>query len=142
MITATVVIVVSMVVSMISTIIISMFVTAIIPAVVMLFLITRSVFSVVPVVAHKVDPLAAGIVFVTVLSPILTVARRYAQIDRFTFYLYALNYSRLSIDYLWLRIATDVESAIKAWLPDTDRNSNIGSEHRGSDSDSSYCHCD
>ena len=48
----------------------------------MLFLVARHVLAVVPVVLHKIDTLAAGIVLMTVPAPVFGVAGRYAQIDR------------------------------------------------------------
>ena len=50
----------------------------------MLLLVTRNIFVVLPCVLHKEDSLAAGVVFVAVLSPMFGVARRYAHIDRRT----------------------------------------------------------
>lgn len=108
----------------------------------MLFLITRNVLAVVPAVLHKVDPLAAGVVFVAVLAPISGMARRYAQIDRRTILCYPLDYSRLAIDHLRLRVVADVEPAIKSGLADADRDANVGSVCRGGDGGSGYCRCD
>jgi hypothetical protein len=113
----------------------------VIPMIRMLFPISWSVFTVVPIVLYKVDSLVACVVLTTVLSPVFTMPRWYTQIYRFAFNLYAFNYSWLSIDYSWLWIAANIESTIKAWLSDTDRNPNVGSEHRGSDCDSSNCCC-
>jgi hypothetical protein len=138
MITAMVAIIAVAVIPMIPTTIIPMF----IPATAMPFLVTRNILVVVPVVPHKEDPLAAGVIFSAVPGPMPAVAWRYAQIDRFAFYLYPLDYSRLSIDHLWLWIVADVESAIEAWLADANRNSNVGSKCRGGSSGSSYCRCD
>jgi hypothetical protein len=45
-------------------------------------LVTRDVFVVVPVVPHKVDRPAAGVVLPAVLAPVFLVARRYVQVDR------------------------------------------------------------
>ena len=44
-------------------------------AITMPFLVTRYILAVVPVVMHKEDPLAAGIVFAAVLFPMFGVAR-------------------------------------------------------------------
>jgi hypothetical protein len=67
--------------------------------------------------------------------------RGYTQIYRFAFHLYSLNYSWLSIDYSWLWITADIKLTIKAWLPDTDRNPNVGSKSRGRDCDGSKRRC-
>src|SRR5882757_584309 len=45
-------------------------------------LVTRHVFVVVPIVAHKVDPPAAGVVFRTMLCPVFLVVRCNVQVDR------------------------------------------------------------
>lgn len=135
-------IIVLVVVPLVPATIIPALVTAIIPAVTMLFLVTRDILAVVPVVLHKVDPLAAGVVFAAVLAPMFGVARRYAQIDGRAAHWYPLDYSRLMIDYLWLRIAADVESAIEAGLADADGNTDIVRECRGGDGGSNYRRCD
>ena len=66
------------------TVIIPALVTAVIPAITVSFLITRNILAFVPVVVDKEDPLAAGVVFATVLAPMFGVAWGYAQIDRLT----------------------------------------------------------
>src|SRR5574340_568160 len=118
--------------------------TLIIPALItsdtMLFLVTRNVLAAVRIVFHKVDPLAAGVVFVAVLAPMFGVARRYAQIDRWAVRRYPLDYYRLTIDHLWLRKVADVEPAIEAGLADADRDPNVGSECRYGGS--GYRRCD
>src|SRR5882757_6133100 len=45
-------------------------------------LVTRHVFVVVPIVAHKVDPPAAGVVLRAMLCPVFLVARWNVQVDR------------------------------------------------------------
>lgn len=125
-ITATVMIVAVAVVLLLSTMIIPALVTAVILAITMLFLVTRNILVVVPVVLHKVDPLAAGIVFAAVLAPMFGVARRYAQIDRRAAHRYPLDDYRLTINHLWRRIVADVEPSIEAGLADADRDSNVG----------------
>ena len=66
------------VILLVPAIIIPALVTAVIPAITMPFPITGCILAVVPVVTHKEDPLAAGVVFATVLSPMFGVTRRYA----------------------------------------------------------------
>jgi hypothetical protein len=73
-------------------------ITPFITSITVLLLVTRHIFPLVPVVLHKVDALAAGIVFATVFFPILGVTWRHAQIDRRTIYLYPLDDHRLTID--------------------------------------------
>ena len=102
------------------TMIISTFVTAIISmfvrATATLHLITRGIFSVVPVIPHKIDAFTAGVVPIAVSFPVPCLILRYAQIDRRTIHRYRHYYSGLSIDYLWLRIATNVELTIETRL--------------------------
>jgi hypothetical protein len=108
------------IVSMISAIITSVLVTVFILMITMVFLIVRNIFALVPVVLHKVDPLATGVVFVAMLAPVVAMARGYAQIYRFALIVFMVNYSRLSIVDLRLRIwkVANVDAAIEAGLPD------------------------
>src|SRR5665647_3754253 len=117
-------------------------VTAAIAVITMLFLIARNVLAVVPVVLHKVDPLAAGVVFSAVPGPMPAMARGYAQIDRRAIHLYPLDYSGLTIDHSRLRKIADVESAIEAGFADVNRNSDVSCECRGGDGGGGYRRCD
>jgi hypothetical protein len=110
-----------------------------VPALAMLFLVTRHILAVVPVVLHKVDSLATGVVFVTVLAPMFGVARRHAQIDRRTVHRYPLNDYRLAINDLWLRVAANVDSAIEAGLANTHRDGNVGSLSWEGHASCGYC---
>src|SRR5450759_1483844 len=139
---AMVVIIALAVILMVPTMTIPVPFTAAIPVITMLFLITRSILAVVPVVLHKEDPLAAGVVFAAVLAPMFGVARRYAQIDRRAIHRHPLDCHRLTIDHLWLRIVANIEPAIEAGLADADRDSNVGGECRGGNGGSGYCRCD
>ena len=53
-------------------------VASIIAVFAMLFLVTRSIFTVIPIILHKIDPLVTGIVFATVLVPMFGMSWRYA----------------------------------------------------------------
>jgi molybdenum cofactor biosynthesis enzyme MoaA len=76
-------------------------------------------------------------IFMTMSLPISGVAWRDAQIDRLTIHRHSpLNDSRLSIEHPWLRVIADINLAIKAGLTDVNRNTNIGSECRNSESGS------
>jgi hypothetical protein len=44
--------------------------------------VTRHVFFVVPIIAHKVDRSTAGVVLRTMLAPVFLVTRRHVQVDR------------------------------------------------------------
>lgn len=117
-------------------------VAVIVIALTMLFLITWCVLVVVPVVLHKVDALIAGVIFSAVLCPMPTMTGWYAQIDWIALIFCALDYSGLTIVSLRLRIAADVKLTIEAGLADANRDSDVGSECRGSDAGSGYCSCD
>jgi len=54
----------------------------VIPVVAMMFLIMRNVLAVIPVVIHKEDPLAAGVVLMAVPTPVSCVASGHVQVDR------------------------------------------------------------
>jgi len=114
----------------------------IIPAVTMFFLITRDILALVPVVMHKKDAFAAGIVFAAVLFPIFGMARRYAQIDRGTDNLHPFNDYRLTVEHPWLRVVSDVNPAIETGLADADRDANVGSQCRGGNCGRGHRYCD
>jgi hypothetical protein len=76
-------------------------------------------------------------VFMTMSLPISGVAWRDAQIDWLTIHRHSpLNDSRLSVEHPWLWVIADINLAIKAGLTDVNRNTNIGSECRNSESGS------
>jgi hypothetical protein len=127
-----------------STIIPPVLFTVTIPTTAMPFLIKRNVIALVPVVPHKVDPLAASVVAVAMLAPVLAVPRGNAQIDWFALYHdHPLDDSRLRINHPWRRIGVvaNVDAAIEARLADGNGNSNVGCECRGGKGGSSYCRC-
>ena len=72
----------------------------------------RYLFAVVHIVLHEEDALAAGSVFTAVFSPVLGVPRRYAHLDRRTVHDHRLNHHRLTIENPWLRIVTNIDSAV------------------------------
>ncbi|MDD2266378.1 hypothetical protein [Sulfuricurvum sp.] len=114
-------------------------ITVVIPAITVSFSITRNILAFVPVITYKKDPLAAGMVFTTVMLPISGMAPRDAQIDWRTIHYYPpLNDSRLSVNNPWLREIADVNLAIKAGLSDANRNTNVGCKCRSSESGSGY----
>ena len=55
--------------------------TASVPMIAAAVLVTRHVLLVVPIVSHKVDPPAAGVIFGAMLCPVLLVARWHMQVD-------------------------------------------------------------
>lgn len=91
-------------------------------------LLMRHIDILVPLLAHEVDRLAAGIIFAAVLFPILGMTGRYVQIDRF---LDDMNRRRpdhdgLSINHLRPRCVPDVKAAVKARLADAYGHPDIG----------------
>ena len=52
------------------------------PALAVFFAVARRVFVVVPIILHKINGLATGVIFVTVFAPFFLVTGRYAHIDR------------------------------------------------------------
>jgi hypothetical protein len=121
----TIVVIVAAAVVLASTMIISVLVMAVIPTITMMFLVTRNILPVVPVVLHKEDPLAAGVVLAAVFAPVFRVAWGHTKIDRRAAHRYPLDYHRLTIDRLWLRIAADVEATIEARLANAEGNTDI-----------------
>lgn len=119
MVTVLVVFVAVTIVLILATLVVPVLVTSATLAITILFVVTWDILVVVPFVLNKEDPLATGVVFVAVLAPMFGVARRYAQIDRRTIRRYStLDYSRLTIDHLWMRKVADVQLAIEARLAD------------------------
>jgi hypothetical protein len=108
-----------------------MIITALVIAVTMMFLVVRNVFVLIPVVAHKVDPFVAGVVFTAMPAPVSGMARWDAQVDRLTIHRYPLDDPRLTIENAWRRIATtNVDLPIKTGLADADRYADIGRVRR------------
>ena len=96
-----------------------------------LFLVTRSVLAVVPLVLYKEDSLAAGAVFTTMPFPMSGMARRDMQVDRGTDHRCAFDDHGLGIDDLRLRKIADVESTVETRLADADRDAHFVSEYPG-----------
>ena len=126
--------IVAMAVILVFMMIIPAFVSTIIAAITMTILVTRNVFAVVPVVPHKVDPLAAGVVLTAVFTPVFRVAWRHVQVDRWARNGYPLDDHRSPVDHLRLRVVTDVDTAIEAGLADADRDADVGADCRRGDS--------
>ena len=95
-------------------------------------LIARHVFAFVPAILNEIDALAAGAVFVAVMAPVLGMAGRDAQVDRWAMDRDALDQNRLAVDDRRAGVAADVDLAIETGLADADRDTDIGSVGRGS----------
>lgn len=125
---STVPVMVAMVTPFISPIVVSPVVIARVTA--SAFLITRGVFAVVPVVSHKINRFATGVVFAAVLAPVLDMPRGNTQIDRWAAGGDPLNVTRALVDELRWRETADVESAVEAGLTNAYRYSDVGREYR------------
>ena len=97
------------------------------------FLITRGVFALVPVVSYKINRFATGVVLPAVPAPVLDMPGRNAQIDRRAAGGDALNVARALVDKLRRRKTAEVESAIEAGLADAHRYPDIGRECRSAE---------
>jgi hypothetical protein len=124
--------------SAVSAVIIPVLVAVIIPTIMISFLITRNILAIVPVVVHKEDLLAAGVVFATVFTPMFGMARGDVQINRWAVSPQhpPLHDYGLTVDYAWRRVVANIKAAIEPGLAYTDRNVNVGSKYRDSDSNS------
>ena len=96
-------------------------------------LVTRHVFVVVPVVSHKVDRPAAGVVLRAMLTPVFLVARRHVQVDRRggNKLRRPLDHNGLRVNQLWPRDVANIDLPVEAGLADADRHTHIGGKRRG-----------
>jgi len=96
-------------------------------------LVTRHVFVVVPVVSHKVDRPAAGVVPRAMLTPVFLVPRRHVQVDRRggNKLRRPLDHDGLPENQLWLRDVANIDLPVEAGLADADRHTHIGGKRRG-----------
>jgi hypothetical protein len=83
---------------------------------------------VVPSVFYKIDRAATGIVFATMLAPVLLMTGRYTHIDWLINDTdrYGMDHDRSCVNEFRLGKAPDVNAAVKAGLGDTDRHTDIG----------------
>ncbi len=90
--------------------------------------VARHVLMLVPVILHEIDRLATGVVLAAMLAPVLSVTRRYVEIDRLAYHAqgHRLDHDRLRVDQLRLREVADVDAAIEARLADLHRYTDIG----------------
>lgn len=91
-------------------------------------LMLRNIDIIVPLIAHEIDRLAASIIFTAVFAPFFLMTRRYVQIDWLSYNVNRCgpNNDWFCVNKFWLRIAADVNAAIKTGLSDADRHPNIG----------------
>jgi len=127
--------VVSFVMAVILIMALTMAMLPVVPAMIVvavLALVSRHVFIVVPIIAHEVDPPAAGVVLRTMLAPVLLVPRRHVQINRRgrNEFRRLLNYHRLRIDQLRLRRVADIDLAEESGLADSNRHAYVAGNYR------------
>lgn len=107
--------------------------TPVMPMITAPVLVTRHVFVVVPVVSHKVDRPAAGVVPRAMLTPVFLVPRRHVQVDRRggNKLRRPLDHDGLPENQLWLRDVANIDLPVEAGLADADRHTHIGGKRRG-----------
>ena len=83
---------------------------------------------VIPLISHEIDWPATGIVLMTMFCPMFFVSRRNMQIERRIRHTHrhGTDHDRLRINDLWPWKVSDIDLAIKAWLTNTDRHTDIG----------------
>ena len=89
-------------------------------ATVMIFAITGYIYLVVPVVMDKINLSAAGVIFMAVLTPMLDMARRNTEIERWTIDIGTPHDYRFLVDQSRRGIVADINAAKKTWLPHAD----------------------
>jgi hypothetical protein len=96
------------------------------------FAVVGNIDVVVPDVIHKIDRLAAGVVSVAMLAPVLGVAGRDPEIERRQDYAHGrrADEDRLRIDESRLRDVADIEPAIETRLSDADGDTDVGGVRR------------
>ena len=121
-----------MIVSFVMAVTLVMTLTMTMALVAVLVLVSRHVFVVVPVIAHEVDPPAAGVVLRTMLAPVLLVPRRYVKVNRRgrNEFRRLLDHHGLRIDQLRLRKVADIDLAEESGLADTDRHAYVAGNYR------------
>jgi len=88
----------------------------------------------VPPVADEIDGMAARIVSVAVTAPVFRMTGRDAHVDRLSNDDgCGPNHDRASVYDFRLREASDIDTAVKPRLPDTDGDTDIGGVRRGGD---------
>ena len=109
------------VIMIVVTIIVLVVSTPMVTVVIMMF-VMRDVLVVVPIIPHKVDPAAAGIVLRAMLAPVLLMSRRDMQVNRRCGHI--LRRLRddhgLRIDHRRARSAADIDLTVEARLADGD----------------------
>ena len=97
-----------------------------------LALVSRHVFVVVPVIAHEVDPPAAGVVLRTMHAPVPLVPRRHVQVNRRSGNEFRRlpDHHGLRINQLWLGSVADIDLTEESGLADSDRHTYVAGKCR------------
>ena len=95
-------------------------------------LLMRDIYIIVPSFLYEIDWMAAGIVFVAVLAPVLRMSRRHVHVnglikdtDRC-----GMNDDRTCVNDFGMGKTPDVDTTVKARLGDTDRDPDVGGKCR------------
>jgi hypothetical protein len=97
-------------------------------------MVLRHIDIIVPLIAHEIDGVTAGIVSITVSAPVFRMAGRDSQVDRLSNDNGRRpNHDGSCIYDFRLRKASDVYAAIEAWLADADGHTHIGGICRSGD---------
>ena len=107
-----------------------MFFMAGITVIPMLFLITRNILVVVPVIPNEEYSPSASVVFVAVLFPMPDIFGRNAKIKRWAIHSIIFNKYRLGVDDLRLWKVADIQLTVKSGLPYADRDANVSGKCR------------
>ena len=101
-------------------------------AVAVLVLVSWHVFVVVPVIAHEVDPPAAGVVLRAMLAPVVLMPRRHVKVNRRgrNEFRRLLDHHGLWIDQLGLRKVADIDLAEESGLAYSDRHAYVAGNYR------------
>lgn len=83
------------------------------------------ILTLIPVIAHKEHPLATGVIRMAVLTPVLGVPRWYTQVNRRAIIRYAFNYHRACVNHLRRGCVTNIDTPVKARLPNRNRHAYI-----------------
>jgi len=88
----------------------------------------RNIDFVVPSIFHEIDRVAAGVVFVAVLAPVLRMAGGHVHVDRLVSHADGRgpNHDGSCIDDLGMGKAPDVNAAVETGLGYADRHADIG----------------
>jgi hypothetical protein len=89
-------------------------------------LIVRHVDIIIPLIMHEIDGSVTSLIFAAVLAPVFLMTGRYVQVDWLIRSTGTLsNHDRSRVNEFGLRSVSNVNAAIKSWLADADRHTDI-----------------